>query len=80
MIQEKIKHIIAKNLDLQVPLQDIRIDTKLADIGISSITFIKIIVAIETEFDFQFDDVNLDYGKYPDFGSLISYVQFKVNE
>lgn len=78
MIEKKIIQIIAYNIDMQKPLQDILLDLKLVDIGVNSITFIKIVVAIEAEFNFEFGDEDLDYNKFLDIDSLVSYVLTKV--
>ncbi len=80
MIEQKIKRIIAKNIELQKLLnQDAWLNLELPDIGIDSIIFIKIIVAIEVEFDFEFNDKDLDFNKFPNIKSLVSYVQNKVS-
>lgn len=80
MIGRKITQIIIDNIDMQKPLHDIDIDLKLADIGVNSITFIGIVVAIETEFDFEFGDEDLNHNKFPNLESLVSYVQNKVSQ
>lgn len=80
MIEQKIRQIVKVNFGITEPLLDFEMDLKLVDIGVSSITFIKTIVAIETEFDFEFDDEDLDYNKFPNIGSLVTYVQNKVSQ
>ena len=75
MIEKKIKKIIADNIDIQTISQDIGLEFKLADIGVNSISFIKIIVSIETEFGFEFSDEDLVYNIFPTLESLVSYVR-----
>jgi amino acid adenylation domain-containing protein len=53
-------------------------DNELSYIGINSITFIKVIVAIENEFDFEFDDDKLSNKSFTDVKSIIEYVKSKI--
>lgn len=57
---------------------DININTRLEDISIDSITFINIIVTLETIFNFEFDDEMLLITKFPTIKSMIEYVELKV--
>jgi len=47
-------------------------------IGFDSITFIKTIVALENEFDFEFDDDKLLFTEFPTIKSMVEYVESKV--
>jgi acyl carrier protein len=47
--------------------------------NIDSITFIKIIVALEGVFDFEFDDEMLLISKFPTIESMIEYVKTKIS-
>lgn len=79
MIEQKIKQIIVENIDLQIPLHDIGPGLELSDIGVNSIIFIKLVVAIENEFGFEFDGDDLDFRSFPNFETLVSYIQSKVS-
>ena len=48
------------------------------DVGLDSITFIKIVVALEGEFGFEFDDDMLLITKFPTVQSMVEYVESKV--
>jgi len=50
-----------------------------SQLDIDSITFIKIVVALESEFDFEFDDEMLLITKFPTVKTMIEYVELKVN-
>ena len=78
MIYQKIREIINEDIDFSVPLQDFGTDLRLADIGVNSITFIKIVVAIETEFNIEFADEDLDFNKFPNIDFLVTYVKDKI--
>ena len=76
-IQKKALEVIASNLNSKY-LDDISLDSDFANIGIDSITFIKIVVALESEFDFEFDDEMLLITAFPTVKSIIQYVESKV--
>lgn len=70
----KIREIIRDNLDIPVSIERIGEDSNLADLGINSITFIKIVVTLEREFDFEFGGEDLNYEKFSSVRSLASYI------
>ena len=73
--QKDVLSVIASRLD--VKLDDITFDTGFADIGLDSLRFIQLIVALEEEFKFEFEDEALLATNYPDVGSMIKYVESK---
>lgn len=79
-IECKLKEIFKDNINLQVPVEQINLEDTLVTLGIDSISFIKIIVSVETEFGIEFNDEDLDFNKFPDISSFVSYVRSKVRE
>jgi amino acid adenylation domain-containing protein len=71
--------VIKSKLDEAV-FSNITIDTNLSGVGIDSITFIKIVVSLEAEFDFEFDDEMLLFTAFPTLRAMIEYVESKVSE
>lgn len=61
-----------KSLDI------VSLDTEFSSVGIDSITFITAIVALESEFDFEFDDEKLLISKFPSIRAIIEYVESKI--
>ncbi len=53
-------------------------DTQLMSMGLNSISFIKAVVAIENEFDFEFDDENLDFTKFKTYADIIKLLEEEV--
>jgi len=51
------------------------LDIDLRDIGINSITFIKLIVALESEFDVEFDDAGLNIENFQTLRQFKEYVE-----
>lgn len=74
--QAKIFQVIASNLNSEIG--DVTLETGFSDAGVDSITFIKIVVALESEFDFEFDDELLLITAFPTIGSMIEYVVTKI--
>ena len=53
-------------------------DTLFSDLPFDSIKFITIVVTLESEFDFEFDDEMLLITKFPTIRTMIEYVDSKV--
>jgi len=75
-IFEKISEIIAENLEIDV--QDIQSDHKLSMYIKDSINFIKVVVGIETIFDVEFTDKDLETDNFTDVESLVLHVMSKL--
>ena len=46
---------------------------------IDSVTFVKMVVALESEFNFEFDDEMLLISKFPVVEDMIQYVEMKIS-
>lgn len=77
-MEEKVINIICQAITLESDIV-ITVDTLLSDLPFDSIKFIKMVVALESEFDFEFDDEKLLFTQFQTVKSLIEYVNFKVN-
>ena len=53
-------------------------DSLLVDIQVNSIAFISLVVAIEGEYDFEFDDEMLLIGKFNTISDIAKYIREKV--
>jgi amino acid adenylation domain-containing protein len=76
-IQKRAFEVIIANLSEKVS-DNVSLDMDFNSIGLNSITFIKTIVALEREFDFEFDDEMLLITKFPTVKSMVEYVESKV--
>lgn len=47
---------------------------------LDSITFVKMVVALETELDFEFEDEMLAVGKFETIGDIVEYVKGCVSD
>jgi len=55
-VMKQICELINENLELEVDAGDICVDDSLISLGMDSISFIKLITAIEMKFDIEIDD------------------------
>lgn len=76
-VQKKAFEVIIANLSEKVS-NNLTINMDFNNIGLDSITFIKTIVALEGEFDFEFDDEMLLITKFPTIRSMVEYVESKT--
>lgn len=77
--EKKVREILKENIKTSVSFDEIGTEHSLSEIGVNSIDFIKVIVAIETEFDFEFNDEDLDFSMYDNIQKIVSYIENKLN-
>ncbi len=75
-ISEKLKNIIRKYVRYEEWGLDA--DISLEKLGINSISFIKIIVQIETEFDIEFDQKDLKKQRFETLADIVLYVENRI--
>lgn len=79
-IKNRVVKILKRNVELiNFDTEKISIETNLFQLGLNSVTFIKLIVDLEREFDIEFEETYLDYDKFTDILSIIEYIQTKLN-
>jgi acyl carrier protein len=76
-IEAKVREILgakceSKNAD------EIGLDENLQDLGINSISFIKLVLALEKEFGIEIDDENLIFEVFQTLRSVINFVEEKT--
>ena len=74
--QTKIFQVIESNLNSEIG--NVTLETDFSHVGVDSITLVKIVVALESEFDFEFDDEMLLITAFPTIKSMIDYVETKI--
>ena len=73
MLSTKILEIISGNLENKIDSKQLSLDDDLSKYNINSLTYIKIIVALEEEFDIEFDDDELDIKSFKTIGDFVKY-------
>lgn len=79
-IDIKILEVIKNNIPFVSPLEGISLDSPISSLGITSLNFIKIIVALESEFEFEFNDENLNVYHFRTLHDLICHVKKQIGD
>ena len=58
--------------------EDISENSLLSQLAIDSLTFIKIVIEIEGEFDIEFEDEKLQFSEFPTVRALVDYVKKRL--
>lgn len=78
---DKVVKIIEKYVENNSEDEELSIDESFSNISINSVDFIKIIVGIETEFDFEFYDDDLRMDRFQNIHEILDYIiERKHNE
>jgi len=79
IIIDKLRSIIGETVELTVPIDSIRLEDDISRLGVNSISFVKMIVGIETEFGIEFDDEDFDFGKLKTLKELVCCIEKYIN-
>ena len=79
-IANQLKQILLDVLRLDIPLEAIKDQTNLYDLGLESLNVVELLTDAETEFDIIVDVEDLSEDLFARFGNLRRYIQEKVNE
>jgi acyl carrier protein len=79
-IFEKVKTILNNQLSDRLDGKEISINDQLMDLDINSLAFIKIVVALEDEFDVEFQDEDLDISKFETVEDIVKYIESETNQ
>lgn len=74
-MNNKIRELISQCFDTVIPVEQISDDDNLFNLGMDSISSIKLIVAIESEFDFEFNDEALNTDNIKTINSIVTYIE-----
>jgi acyl carrier protein len=79
-ITERLKHIIADELDINTKLENIRDDVSLLEdgIGLDSVAVMEFISIIEEKFAFQFSDDELSMEPFKNLSVLSEFVAARM--
>lgn len=76
-IKENVNRIFKENCPFLKPDFD---EDNLIDLGINSLIFVKIVVNLESFFDFEFDDNDLNYEKFQNVEAICIYIKERVKK
>lgn len=70
-IEEEMKKVIAEELSLD---EEVQLSDQLSLYNINSLSFVKLVVRLETHFDVTFDDDRIAISQYKTFSDLAGYI------
>jgi acyl carrier protein len=74
-IDSKVFEMIKNNADLENSCEAISPDAQILSLGITSRSFIELVVALESEFNIEFEDENLDVRHFNTVNDLLDFVK-----
>ncbi len=72
--ERRVRNILLESIEMKELASQIGLDDDLSNLGVNSVIIVKLIVAVENEFGFEFGDDDLDFNKFSTLRSLISYI------
>ncbi len=76
-IKENVNRIFKENCPFLKSDFD---EDNLIDLGINSLIFVKIVVNLESFFDFEFDDNDLNYERFQNVEAIYKYIKERVKK
>lgn len=76
-VSQKAFRVIKSTLDPNN--ENMTLETSFVEAGVDSITFVNLVVALESEFNFEWDDEMLLFTAFPTLRNMIDYVESKVS-
>ncbi len=81
LVMDTIKRVLTEQPEeVDINLDGIKEEDNILELGLNSISYIKLIVEIENEFDIEFEDCMLDYTTMESIKDIIDTVNNKLNE
>ena len=78
-IREKVIELISVHLGINNATQRLDANDDLSQLGMNSLTFIKLVVSIENELGLEFEDEALNNNKFASLSALCAYVEDRIN-
>lgn len=75
MYAEKVREILAKHSRLNIDVNALREDDDLYEVGLTSLTTVNIMLAIEDAFDIEFPDNKLNRQTFNSIESLVAVIE-----
>lgn len=79
MYAEKVREILAKHSRLDIDVNSLKEDDDLYDLGLTSLTTVNIMLAIEDAFDIEFPDSKLNRKTFNSIESLVEVIEELVD-
>ncbi|MCX7748511.1 MAG: acyl carrier protein [Clostridia bacterium] len=77
-IFDRVVQVLSKQFGGYVPENGLSVDQALTGLDINSVDFVKMVIALESEFGFEFDDDDVSFNRFKNLGDLVSYIEAKT--
>ncbi len=77
-IEEIVKKILIDSLN-EFEIEQIDFEQNFIEQGVNSIAFIRVVIAIEKEFGFEFEDKDLNIENFQNLNKLVNYIADRLN-
>ncbi|HEX2926722.1 MAG TPA: acyl carrier protein [Ruminiclostridium sp.] len=77
-IMSRLNKIIKATVEDPEVFAELQPEDSLAESGLDSVSFIKLVVLIETEFDFNFDEYGMFFNNFKTLDDIIVYIQKRI--
>ncbi|MBU5265935.1 acyl carrier protein [Virgibacillus proomii] len=77
-ILNKLLKIFREELGENINVASIKGEDEINSLGINSVSFIKVLVAIESAFDFEFNDEDLISERFVTINDLVQYIEENI--
>ncbi|HEX9059547.1 MAG TPA: acyl carrier protein [Clostridia bacterium] len=78
-IASRLNKIIRAIAEDKEAFVELRPEDNLMESGLNSVSFIKLVVLIEAEFEFDFDEYGLFFNNFETLNDIISYIQSRMD-
>ncbi len=78
VIESEVRDIIMENAELTIPIEQVGNEDDLMSLGMDSINSIKVILAIEQEFGFEFQDDELNFENFLNIKKLALCIESRI--
>lgn len=75
-----VRKILKENVKTSVNFDEIGADQSLTDMGFNSVDFIKVAVGMESEFEFELGDDDLNFNQFDSIEKIVEFVEKKKSE
>lgn len=77
---DRVKMVLKQTIEDCPNLENVKADDDLTEYGITSISFMQLVIALELEFDIEWSDDALDYSNFLTINNIIGYLNETVEQ
>lgn len=79
-VEAVVRKILKENVKSSINFDELGVDQSLSDIGFNSVDFVKVAVGMESEFEFELGDDELNFSQFDSIKIIVEFVERKKSE